>query len=90
MNRLFLKYYFDITRINILVSIFIGLFTNILICFGTFGILISFVIFRYFQNEQYYFYLNQGYTKAELMIKVFIINLLIALFLFLLIRWFIY
>ena len=85
MNRLFFKYYIDITRINIPTSIVIGYFTNVFICFGTFGVLISFMTYRYFQNDQYYFYLNHGYTKNELMFKVFIINFLIASLLFLII-----
>lgn len=86
MNRLFLKYYIDTTRFNILACIVIGLFTNVFICFGTYGVFISFITYRYFQNHQYYFYLNQGYTKNELMFKVFIINFLVATLLFLLIR----
>jgi hypothetical protein len=86
MNRLLLKYYYDITRINILVTILIGLLTDIIICFGSFGILISFIIYRYYQNDQYYFYLNHGYTKTELMFKVFMINFTIALILFLIIK----
>ena len=86
MNRLFLKYYFDITRINVLVTLVIGLLSNFIICFGTFGVLISFFIYRQFQNEQYYFYLNQGYSKKELMFKVFAINFLIALTLYILFK----
>ncbi|MCW3071807.1 MAG: hypothetical protein JWO44_1697 [Bacteroidetes bacterium] len=93
MSRLFFKYYIDITRINILVTIVFGLLTkvfglltNYIICFGTFGILISFLIYRQFQNQQYYFYQNQGYTKTELMAKVFTINFSIALILFLIIK----
>ena len=65
MNRLFFKYYFDITRINVLVSIIIGI-QHIAICFGTFGMLISFFIYHYYQREQYYFYLNFGFTKIKL------------------------
>lgn len=63
-----------------------GLMTDFIICFGTFGMLISFMVYRQFQNDQYYFYLNQGYTKTELMTKVFGINLSIALLLFLIIK----
>lgn len=86
MSRLFLKYYIDITRINILVTIVFGYMTNFIICFGTFGMLITFMVYRQFQNEQYYFYLNHGYTKTELMTKVFGINLSIAVLLFLIVK----
>ena len=86
MSILFFKYYIDITRINILVTIIFGYMTNFIICFGTFGMLITFVVYRQFQNEQYYFYLNHGYTKTELMTKVFAINLSIALFLFIIFK----
>jgi hypothetical protein len=86
VNRLFIKYYIDITRINILVTVIIGLLTDFILCFGTFGSLISFFVYRQFQNEQYYFYLNQGYSKNELMFKVFLINFIIALILYFLIK----
>ena len=82
VNRLFIKYYIDTTRINVLVTLIIGLLTNFIICFGTFGTLISFFVYRQFQNEQYYFYLNHGYSKNELMLKVFSINFIIALILY--------
>jgi hypothetical protein len=85
MNRIFFKYYFDITKINVLVSIVIGL-QYIAICFGTYGILISFMIYRYYKNDQYYFYLNQGFTKTELMLKVFLINFTISFILLLITR----
>lgn len=38
MNRLFFKYYYDITRINLLVSVLIGL-QEFAICFGSAGML---------------------------------------------------
>lgn len=60
--------------------------TNYIICFGTFGMLITLMVYRHFQNEQYYFYLNHGYTKTELMTKVFVINLSIALLLFFIVK----
>ncbi|MCW3102687.1 MAG: hypothetical protein JWO09_1127 [Bacteroidetes bacterium] len=93
MSRLFFKYYTDITRINIIVTVIFGLLTSQMwhlstftICFGTFGTLISFIVYRQFQNAQYYFYLNHGYTKAELMAKVFAINLSIGLLLFIIVK----
>jgi len=86
MTNLFLKYYFDITKINLLVTLVIGFFSSFIICFGTFGTLISFMIYSYFQKEQYYFYLNQGFTKLELMRKTFLLNFLIATVLFVIFR----
>ena len=82
MNRLFLKYYFDTTKFNIIFSIVFGL-QEIAICFGTFGTLFSFLIYRYYQNDQYFFYLNHGFTKKELMVKVFMINFTISFILYL-------
>jgi len=82
MNRLFFKYYYDTTRINLLVSILVGL-QEFAICFGSAGMIISFGVYRYFQNEQYTFYLNHGFTKRELMGKVMLINCTIALVLYL-------
>jgi hypothetical protein len=45
--------------------------------------IVSFGVYRYFQNEQYTFYLNHGFTKRELMGKVALINCTIALILYL-------
>lgn len=62
MNKLFLKYYYDITKINILVTVLLGL-QHFAIFFGTFGTAISFFVYRYFAGNQYYFYLNQGFRE---------------------------
>jgi hypothetical protein len=90
MILLFLKYYYDTTKINVIISVGIGIISEstkgVAICLGTFGTLISFIIYSNFKKEQYYFYLNQGYTKTELMFKVFTINFLIAALLFIIIR----
>jgi hypothetical protein len=71
MSILFLKYFYDVTKINIIVSIFIGIITEsvlgFIICFGIFGEIIGFVVYSHFKREQYYFYLNKGYTKTGLM-----------------------
>ena len=79
---LFLKYYYDVTKFNLIVSVGIGILTEsakgFLISFGTFGGLISFLAYKQFKNNEYYFYLNQGYIKSELFLKVFITNFVIA------------
>ncbi|MDP9078268.1 MAG: hypothetical protein M3O71_12625 [Bacteroidota bacterium] len=46
-----------------------------IIHFGTFGVLISFVAYKYFQNIEYYFYMNAGLSRRRLQLKTFIINL---------------
>lgn len=85
-----MKYLYDITKINIIISILIGIITESVlgftICFGFFGEIIAFIVYAQFKNEQYYFYLNKGYTKRGLMLKAFVLNLLVAIILFFLLK----
>jgi hypothetical protein len=79
LSRLFFKYYTDVTRYNLAFCIVLCLFPSanlfeITITFGTAGVLISFWIYKYFQNIEYYFYINKGLTRAHLQVKTFAIN----------------
>jgi hypothetical protein len=89
MTRLFLNYYFDVIKYNLLFCIFYiivrSLTTSLrvdlmeaIIHFGTFGVLISFAAYKYFQSIEYYFYLNAGLSKRYLQLKTFIINLAVS------------
>ncbi len=79
MSRLFFKYYFDVTKYNVVFCILFLIitpsFVEFIVLFGTIGIVASFMAYRYFQNIEYYFYLNCGLSKRSLQLKTFIINL---------------
>ena len=81
MPELFLKYYFDVTKYNILVA-FLVAFVSLnlrggILSFGTFGMVISLFIYKYYKDIEYYFYLNAGLTKSRMMVGVFAVNFII-------------
>lgn len=84
-----LKYYYDLTRYNFGFSVIIGLIIGIeegIVSFGTFGMFVGLISYRYFQNNQYYFYYNLGISKMALISVTWIINLTIAAFVLWIIR----
>ena len=85
MTELFFKYYYDITKYNVLVSILVFILTQQLfagvLSFGTFGMAISLALYRHYQNIEYYFYLNAGLSKKIMILNAFIINLVISIIL---------
>jgi hypothetical protein len=84
-----LKYYYDLTKYNFGFSVLIGLIISIdagIITFGTFGMLVGLISYRYFQNNQYYFYYNLGISKMALISVTWLINLTISAFFLLLLR----
>ena len=90
MSELFFKYYYDVTKYNIYISILVTIVTQRLyagvISFGTFGMVGSFFVYRYYQNIEYYFYLNKGLSKKSIILSTFIINFVISI-IFLIILW---
>lgn len=83
MWRLFIKYYFDVTKFNILFCVvFFITKPNLIDCiivFGSVGSIISFFVFKYFYEIQYFFYANCGLSKRVIQIRTLFINLLIAI-----------
>ena len=82
MNSAFRKYYLDVTRYNLGISILLALLSDTLngiICFSTGGMLLALLSFKYFQNNQYYLYYNLGFTKTSLILKTWLINFAIAM-----------
>ena len=59
MTALFLKYYTDVTRYNVLFSILVIILTQQIsagiLSFGTFGMGVSLLFYRHYQNIEYYF-----------------------------------
>ena len=80
------KYFLDINMFNIAFCMCVGLFLGILwsiIMFSSFGILIGLLGFQTIKNNEYYTSYNLGITKKYLLKRVWILNLSISLFLFL-------
>lgn len=90
MSELFFKYYYDVTRYNIIISILVIILSQRLfagvISFGTFGMALSLYVYKYYQNIEYYFYLNGGLSKKSIILKAFKINFVISV-IFSIILW---
>jgi hypothetical protein len=83
LNRLFFKYYVDVTKYNLLFCLLFAVLRfnviEVIILFGTVGIFVSFFVYRYFKNIEYYFYLNRGLSKKQLQLNTLVINLVASL-----------
>lgn len=82
MRQAITKYFYDLTRYNLGFSILVGIALRPIagiITFGTFGMLIGLICYRYFQNNQYYFYYNLGIKKTKLISITWIINFSVAI-----------
>lgn len=88
MSRLFLKYYIDITKYNLLFCLMCTIsqdFKELIIIFGSFGFFVSVLLYEHFHKIEYYFYRNGGFSKQRLLFIAFSINLSISLLILVLI-----
>jgi hypothetical protein len=84
-NKAIWKYFFDINMYNLPFCLIFGLISGILwsvIVFSSFGVLIGFLGYQTFKKNEYYAYYNLGFTKTDLLKKVWIINLIISSLIF--------
>lgn len=80
------KYFLDINMFNVPFCLIFGLISGILwsvIIFSSFGILIGYLGFQTFKKNEYYAYYNLGFTKTDLLKKVWLLNIVISFLLFL-------
>ena len=80
------KYFLDINFFNIVFSLTIGFVLDFFwsfILFCSFGILVGYLGFQLFKRQEYYTYYNLGYTKSLLLKKVWFLNFVISIPLFL-------
>lgn len=80
------KYFLDINMFNIPLSLVIGITLSFgwgMITFCSFGILIGYLGFEYFKENEYYSYYNLGFTKSNLIKKVWLLNIIISIIIFL-------
>ena len=89
MIKIFLKYYYDVTKYNILLSILFGFVALLaernmiaVFCtsFVTGGFLGGHYFYHVFHDNEYFFYYNRGFSKE----KLIIVSLLCTLAIFLL------
>jgi hypothetical protein len=89
MFGLFWKYYYDVTKYNVLFSAIAAVLTGRIaagiLTFGTLGIFVSLLVYKQFKDIEYYFYLNGGLSKKTIVLKLIAINFVLALILKLLI-----
>ena len=80
-TRAFWKYYRDFNFFNLIFSvvdgIYFGFFSGLMI-FLSFGMLIGYLGFKFFRENEYYLYYNLGFSKAYLIKKVWLFNLIFA------------
>ena len=82
------KFVIDINIFNIPFSLIFGLIFNplwALVIFSSFGILIGYLGHSAFKKHEYYTYYNLGFTKMNLLKKVWLLNVAITLFIFLIV-----
>ncbi len=76
------KYAFDINTFNLVFSLVIGIIMGFfwsIVIFCSFGILIGYLVFNLFKKNEYYMYYNLGFTKKNLLLHVWLLNLIISL-----------
>ena len=81
------KYYKDVTLYALAICIMIAIASaaayetiaqsllNSFLIFGVFGTGLGVLAFNYFQKPQYYLYHNLGFTKRQLILKTYLVNL---------------
>lgn len=87
-NNAFWKYYRNNAIFNVAGALLLGVFSGFLwsaIIFCSIGVLFGWIGFDYFYKNQYYFYYNLGFTKQELLLKTFLVNIIISVPFFLII-----
>ena len=85
-NKAIGKYFLDINMFNIPFSLVIGVTLSFfwgIITFCSFGILIGYLGFDFFKENEYYCYYNLGFTKRNLIKKVLLLNISISFVIFL-------
>jgi len=80
------KYFLDINMFNVPFSLIFALTSGILwsvVIFSSFGIFIGYLGYQTFKKNEYYAYYNLGFTKPNLLKKVWLLNLAISSLIFL-------
>ena len=82
MTRIFWKYYTDLTKFNLGLSLLIAFATSPVegvLLFLTGGMIISLIAYEYFHRDEYYLYHNLGFTRVRLALTSWLINIGLSL-----------
>ncbi|WP_157111640.1 hypothetical protein [Nonlabens spongiae] len=77
----------DINAFNLPLCFFLGAIGDIsyaIFCFGTLGTVFGLVCYQYLFRAQYNLYRNLGWTRSKLILNLFLMNIVIALSVFIL------
>jgi hypothetical protein len=85
--KAYFKYFFDVNLFNFIYSVLISvILLNIVyipIVFATVGTFTGLLSYKYFHNNEYYFYYNLGFSQKRLFLTTWILNIIIATILYL-------
>lgn len=85
-SKVIWKYFLDINIFNVPFSLIFGFISGVfwsIVIFSSFGILVGYLGFQTFKKNEYYAYYNLGFTKTNLLKNVWMLNLTISFFMFL-------
>jgi len=80
------KYFLDINMFNVPFSLIFTFTSGIVwsvVIFSSFGIFIGYLGYQTFKKNEYYAYYNLGFTKTDLLKRVWLINTVISFLLIL-------
>ena len=95
----YLRYYLELAKYNLFISILGGWFGTsldrpfldfFLISYLSVGSVGSIYFFHYFQENEYYFYFNKGFSKARLNLTTNVVNIIfcpVLFFIFHKVQW---
>lgn len=81
MTRAFWKFYTDLTKFNLGLSLLVSFVKSPaegILLFVTGGMILSLVAYEYFHSHEYYLYHNLGLTRMRLILKAWLLNVGIA------------
>jgi hypothetical protein len=84
MNRAVWKYYLDLTKFNVAISLLLTSFVGPdggIFSFLTGGMILSLIAYSFFHGNEYYLYYNLGLTKVRLVLTSYLINVCVAVLL---------
>lgn len=78
MTRAFWKYYLDLTKFNLGLSLLVTFAKSPaegILLFLTGGMILSLIAYEYFHRNEYYLYHNLGFTRIRLVLTAWLFNL---------------
>lgn len=82
MNQAFRKYYLDLTKFNVAISLLLAFVigpTSGIFSFLSTGMVLSLIAYSLFHGNEYYLYYNLGLTRVRLVLTSYLVNSCIAI-----------